>query len=288
MKILVTGASGAIGKKLITNLKDLDFQIKVLVLPTEKDVFYNYGVEEVIGDLCNKESLRKAVQGIETVIHLAGLTHCHDEKKYFKVNLEGTKNLVDICENEAVKKFIFVSSRVANFAGGAYARSKKMTEEVVQKSELNWLILSPAEVYGMREGEAIARLIRMVKRNRFVPIIGRGDYKLSPVNIDDVVKVIISALNKDISQKKYIIAGPKEYSYVELVDILANKFNKKIIKIFVPIFLFKIAAFLCRIFKLDFIYADQIPRLLINKPSDISPARKDLDFKPKYFEENIK
>lgn len=289
MKILITGATGKIGQRLTEQIKNLGHEIVVLVMENEARRVQGASVSVVVGNLLDKESLYKATENIDVVVHLAGITHTNNQKWYYDVNVGGTKNLLEASQKNQVKKFIFISSRTASVQGGAYAHSKLLAEEEVKKSMLPWIILRLSEVYGAGEKEAIARLARTIQKSKIVPIIGSGEYRLCPVYVDDVVSAIVSALeNKSINKKIYTIAGPKDLSYNELADMLVAYFRVKRIKIHVPIFFVRFFAWIFYILKKNIIVRDQVSRLLCEKPSDISEARNDLDFQPRSFEEGIK
>lgn len=288
MRILITGASGIIGQKLVNKIKQLTkYQVRVLIRSSKADDFKH--VSYVIGDLTSLDSLYQATLNTDIVVHLAGITHTNQQDLYYKINLVGTKNLIEACQENKIKKFVFMSSRTASHDGGAYAESKLLAEKEVEKSGLNWVILKPAEVYGAGEKEAIYRLIKLIKQNNRVPIIGNGRYLLSPVFVDDVVDAIVKTVQqKNVIGKKYILAGPEEFSYNEMVDRISKILGVKRIKVYLPLFLVRFLAFIFFIFKQNILVRDQVPRLLCQKSADIDFANHDLDFDPRNFETGIK
>lgn len=288
MTVLITGGTGSIGKKLTVRLKNSGLGIRVLArkLSAEND----NGTSYIKGDLEKTESLDKAVADpVDTVIHLAGITHTHNSQLYYEINAEGTKNLIKACQKKGVKRFIYVSSRAACPEGGAYARSKLLAEKTVKESGLDWTILRPSEVYGMENKEGVSGLINIVRKSPFVPVIGNGRYSLNPVFADDLAQSIAAALkNKASFKKTYTIAGPQELTYNELTDKISQILGVKRIKIFIPLILLEICAHLFHLLGINALVYDQIPRLLCKKSADISLARKDLNFNPRTVEEGIR
>lgn len=283
MNILITGATGGIGENLLKSLVDSG-QHKLFILSRslcKESVGEMY--ETRVGNLLDGKSLFEACQEIDLIIHSAGLTHSVSSKRYFEVNYEGTENLLKACVRNGVKRFIFLSSRVASSSGGAYAESKLLAEEAVKKSIPDSVILSLAEVYGTSKGEAVTSLIAQVKNKSFVFVPGDGSYGLCPVHVIDVVKAVESVVDLNIKNKKYLIAGPASFSYEEFVDFLSKKFEKSVKKIFLPLFLLRIVALVFP----QFLVRDQIPRLLVKKSSDINLAKKELGFNPVGIEEKI-
>lgn len=286
MRILITGAAGKLGKKLITELSGAKHQLVLLKRPGEN--LFESKDEIVFGDILDQLSLEAAVKDVDTIIHLAGLTHSNDDKEYYRVNILGTKNLLISSKAAGVKKFIFVSSRTAGYGGGAYAISKLLAEEEVKKSGLNFVILRLAEVYGKNMNGAIAQLVKIIKKCYFIPIIGRGDYKISPVYIDDVIDGILTILNnKIISRNSYLLAGPEEFTYNELVSKIIKILKLKRIKIYLPVIFVKIFLNFLSILKLNLFVKDQLPRLLVVKSADIGSSIKDLNFRPRNFNKGL-
>jgi len=282
MKILITGAGGGIGKILLSKLIKNGYEDLFVLSRTNKE--YGRNIKIVKGDLLNIASLTKALSGIDAVIHMAALTHSSDPKKYFQINAEGTKNLLTASKEKNVKRFIFVSSRAAESGGGAYAESKLIAEESVRQYAFEWIILRPAEIYGAKDDEALSKLINQIQKSFFIPVPGMGQSELAPLFADDAVDAIINSLNCPRANEIYTIAGPKTYSYNEIVELIAKSFNKKIIRIPVPTIILKTAG---RFFP-NHIVPDQIPRLFVKKSDDISLAQKYLNFNPKSFEEYLK
>jgi nucleoside-diphosphate-sugar epimerase len=292
MRVLITGATGKIGKKLLDTLL-VDEQNEIYALLTEKDDSeLPPEIKICRGDLSELYSLRNALSNINTVntvLHMAAITHSNNKKEYFSINLEGTKNLVKICEELGIKRIVFISSRAACSGGGDYAESKLAAENVIKKSKLEWLILALGEVYSISGNDEINRLFKTIKKNYFIPIIGNGEYKLAPVYIEDVVPAIMEAVNNEnLSSKRYIICGKEEFSYRELVVAMVNFISVKRLIFNIPLLLLKFIFFLAHVIKIRRISYDQLNRLMVAKPSDISESIKDLGFNPRKFLEVLK
>jgi nucleoside-diphosphate-sugar epimerase len=286
MNILVTGASGGFGKRLIPalmarkkgNLRVLKHRASV-ELPD---------CEQVSGELGDLDSLMMATSGVDIVIHLAALTHSPDRENYFEVNAEGTKNLVTACARNKVTRFLYMSSGAAHPEGGAYSESKLQAEHIVKESGLEWTILRPREVYGAGGKEGINQLIRWVLNWPVIPVIGDGRYSLSPVYIDDVVYATVEAVfNSGTSGNSYDLAGPKDLAYVALVDRLATYFDVRRMKIFLPVFWVQGAAWFFKTIKVNALVPDQIPRLLCDKLSPENSAIPILNFYPRKLEDGL-
>lgn len=288
MRVLITGAGGLIGQKLISRIQQLGYEPRLLFKDSADNPGDRVG-EAVYGDLLDQEAMKDAVAGVDAVIHLAGLTHSNDESSYRKINVSGTRNLLAACRDKGVGRFIFISSRSAGLAGGAYAESKFLAEEEVKKSGLDWVILRLAEVYGAGSHEAVSRLIEIVRASYVIPIIGRGQYKVSPIFIDDAIQGILDVLRRPaISRQTYILAGPEEFTYSDLVDRLAEELNLKRVRLYIPVIFIRALLAIISFFGLNFFVRDQLPRLLSEKSADIGPAVRDFNFRPRAFRSGLK
>lgn len=286
MKVLITGGAGKIGKKLINVLNKRDLSIRILDKKNIIDL--SDKIEFVFGDLFNHDGLKKALKGIDVVVHLAAVTHSNHKEDYWRVNVEGTNNLINSAREAKVKRFIFISTRAISKDGGAYSQSKLSAEKIVKKSKIDWIILRPAEIYGIEHG-MIDQLIKLVRKSYIVPVIDSKELLLSPIHIDDVIDVLEKViLYGNLTNKIYTLSGSESFSFKDVIEQICIVFKLKRLNIYFPLFLLKL------IFKIlnfipgkSFLVPDQLPRLLSHKSADISLAEKDLDFKPKKFKQGL-
>jgi nucleoside-diphosphate-sugar epimerase len=286
MKILLTGASSGIGSFLIKRLVDCaDLEITALI---HRSLVNISGCEVRQGDLNNPELLTRAVDGVDTVIHMAALTSSAQESEYFRINVTGTQNLIDACVLKGIKRIIYISSRAASLDGGGYSRSKLEAEECVKNSGLQWLILRPSEVYGQGAGDSINKLIQWVQRYPFVPVIGKGQAKLSPVYIDDVVSATErTILDKELKDETILLAGPEELTFDELVDRIAKYFGVWRFKLYLPAGLVKFGATVLTSLGKKLLVPDQIPRLLCSKDKGVGKTSALISYFPRKLEDGI-
>ena len=290
MTLLVTGASGDLGLRLLDGLSRRAEAVRASsrrgTPPTPYASTPHPTVEWVSADLLERSSLHAACEGVRAVVHMAALTHTAKAADYVSVNAGGTENLVAAAEQAGVELFLHISTRAIGQAAGAYGHSKELAEEHVRASRLPWIIVRPAEVYGTGGRDPVLSLARSLRKRSWVPVLGDGSYGLCPVHVDDAVDAIVRALDCTAALgQTYVLAGPEPLSYLELIrrcESLDGLPRRR--RVHVPLGLARpIFAIAGRLGVGPYV-SDQIPRLLSEKSIDIVPAIRDLDFSPRSLE----
>ena len=253
MKALVTGGTGFIGSHLVEALLKEGIQVRCLLRKTS-DLKWLEGlpIEVNWGDCNDKNSLREAVEGVEQVFHLAGVTKAVHEKTYFEVNAFGTENLIHACleNNPRIQKFIYLSSQAA--AGpcrngnkkkesdqckpvSPYGQSKQMGEELAlaHAQELPLLILRPSAVYGPRERD-IYTFFKLLSK-RIKPCLPSKDQHISLCYVEDIIQAILLAAQvKGSSGEIFFLSDGQDYRLEEIGDIFAQAMGVNAFCIRVP------------------------------------------------------
>jgi nucleoside-diphosphate-sugar epimerase len=253
MKVLVTGGSGFIGRRLAGELARRGHEVACLVRRTSITApLEGLPIELVVGDLAEPSSLARAVAGRDRVFHLAGAVQEVDESAFHAVNVEGTRNLVEACFRAVPRpdRFVFVSSIAA--AGpnpserparedepprpvSAYGRSKLDAERVVLAAgtRLPVTIVRPPNVLGpgSKELEQAIRLLRW----RIVPAIGDGRPRTSLIDVDDLAEALILAAERPESRgRTYYVTDGRAYAWPEITSALTEELGVRGPKLRVP------------------------------------------------------
>lgn len=249
-KTLVTGATGFIGRRL---LRPTDI---ALVRPGSR--LQN----AVTGDLLELDSLQSACRGIDTVFHCAGYAHAFsssDPEAHWRINFEGTRNLLMAARKAGVGRFVFLSSVKAmaepvdvsvdeSWPGepaSVYGKSKRAAEEAVldvgARYGMHVVNLRLAMVYGRGGRGNLERMARGIAAGWFPPLPETGNRR-SLVHVDDVVEVVrLVAGQPAASGRTYIVADDRAYSGREVYDTLRVVLGKPPTRCRVPEWFFRTA-----------------------------------------------
>lgn len=311
MVIAVTGASGHIGVNLLPRLIEEGYEVRVLVHNNSK-AFEGLNVTAVKGDLLDKGSLLDCIDGAEVVIHLAGvITLEKKSEEVLRVNVEGTRNLLEASGELGVKKFIFFSSihalNVFPLSGVMdetrelnkksrfdYDQSKVKGEEMVYAASQNGLhtvTLNPTAVLGPDDHKPsqLGRAIVQYYRGN-IPATLDGGYNF--VDVRDIADATIQAIRKGRSGHRYIISGNWK-SIQELGQAIHRSGGRKPPMFKVPFWLARFGAGILNHFATgkdeERLFAPASLDTLENSHRNISygKAYRELNYRPRDFEETI-
>ena len=246
MNILVTGATGFIGRHLIQDLPKEGNKIYCFVRNINKAIpLKKYGVELLFGDVTDKISLQQLKErNIDIVYHCSGLVESKNIEKLRDVNVNGTINVCDIMIEAGISKMVYVSS-VAVVTGNPqtpltddlplsssniYGQSKLEAEQEVleyRKKGLKIAIIRPCMIYGPDEPHMLPLLVKLAKK-RCLPIIGPGENKLHLADIKNVTQAMIFMVeNENCYDGTFFIADERALTVKEVFNIIAQGANAK-------------------------------------------------------------
>jgi nucleoside-diphosphate-sugar epimerase len=217
--ILLTGATGFIGGHLLRPLASLA-RVRCLVRRQPRSPIECPGVVTVAGDLAEPDSLAAACRGVDTIIHLGAMLRTGDEDLIEKVNVGGTRSLVDEALLSGVKYFVYLSTENAlrHDLKDAYADTKRRAEAEVRRLK-HYLILRPCFIYGNGDHHGIGRLADFVDSSPVIPLFGGLTATAQPVYIDDFVEMLVRALKNKI-EGELTIAGIDRYTLNQILRMI--------------------------------------------------------------------
>ena len=235
--VLVTGATGFIGRRVVARLSAAGHEVRCLVRPAYKERRLPPGVtvHMVAGDLADRPALRVALQNVDAVIHLASIWTERGSRTFESVNTQGTVNLLEAAKEIGAGRIVFTSYPGAD-RNSAYAflRSKGLAEEAVKSSGLRYTILRPSWVYG--PDDAWTTLMAMtLKSVPFVyPVAGDGQTRLQPLWVDDLAMCVERCLsNLKTTGQILALGGPGYFTFNDALDVIAQTLHVRKRKLFV-------------------------------------------------------
>jgi len=284
MKVLVTGASGFIGQSVVSRLAAAGHEVRALARRPER-VPQRAHVESFIGDLLDAASLDRATQGMDAVVHLACATGVADEAQVRRVNVDGTRALLDAAQRHGVRRFVFVSTISATRERmGPYGRTKREGEAMVAHSGLEWVTVRPSLVYGAAPVGLFATLAGYLRALPVVPVIGNGRLELDPIHVDDVCEVLAQCVTRaDVVGKTYDLLGPDRVTFNEFLDRLSRELGVRRPVVHIPggVALL-MASVLGLVSKRPPVSVDNVLGMISPARVDRTPARRDfaIDWTP--------
>jgi dihydroflavonol-4-reductase len=307
MRILITGATGFIGSHIAEALHVKGYKIRVLVRKTSKLAWLkDVPVEYVYGDFFSDEGLRAAVDGVDYIVHSAGVTKATGKEGYYRGNHLATRNILGAAlqYSPKIRQFIHISSQAAvgpSINGQpvneqtpyhpltTYGKSKMEAEKECQlfMPKLPVTIIRPPAVYGPRDKD-VFEFFNSVKKG-LQPMIGFSHKLVSLIHVKDLVSGIVSTIDKPVAIGQiYFISSERYYNWREVGEITARVMGKRVLRFSVPVpIVYGIGA------------VSELVALVTRKPvllnwekakdivqdawtCDVSKARKELDFKEKF------
>ncbi|EQA35641.1 3-beta hydroxysteroid dehydrogenase/isomerase family protein [Leptospira inadai serovar Lyme str. 10] len=246
MKLLITGATGFLGKRIVDLLKKEGGHELYSLVRSESSASASHklGLQPILADLGDPLSLKKALEGIklDSIIHLAAeIATQRNERLLWKVNHEGTKNLFESVANLGLKRFIFASTVVVGEANGEllsedkplnveteYGRTKQASErmllEAYKTKDFPAIILRPSHIYG--PGGWFQDLIRDIKIGLF-RIPGNGLNYWDVVYVDDVAAAFLKVLHSGKPGEIYHIADDTPVTMRDFFNEAGTYLGKK-------------------------------------------------------------
>ncbi len=244
-KIVVTGATGFLGKKLVYTLKAMN--LNPVALGRNQSIgnqFINDGIPFLSLDLTDKEKTISAFTDAEYVINCAGLSSVWGAQSEFtKANVVAVKNVIEGCQINGIKRLIHISTPSLYFDYSDrydlteesplpsrfvnnYAQSKKEGEVLIQEAHymgLPTVILRPRGIFGPGDTAIFPRILTAMKKNK-LPLIEQGRALMDITYVDNVVDSIILAMeSENIEGQIYNITNGEPRTFINLLQMLSGK-----------------------------------------------------------------
>lgn len=237
--ILVTGATGFIGPRVVHALRERDLPVRALVRRSSGNASTTlaaWGAELVQGDMTDPESLHRAVTACDAVVHLVAIRQGRAEQ-FRRVMEEGTRALVDAAREAGVRRFVLMSALGASAETKdlvPYYHAKWEQEQTLRASGLEHVIFRPSFVFA-REGGILPTFRRLARLAPVTPIIGSGRQRIQPIWIEDVAAYFAASVDRaEAANREFELGGPDVVSWNEFWERLKRSLGLRRPSVHVP------------------------------------------------------
>ena len=301
----VTGASGFTGRYLCKALLEKKYNVKALVRKnSNRENLENLNIQFIEADLADPDSIKGKIKDTDIVFHIAALYRQEGVSKdmFTKVNLEGTRIMLDESIASGVKQFVHCSTvgvqgEISNppatedapyKPGDHYQVSKlegeKLALSYFKEKKINGVVVRPVGIYGPGDTRFL-KLFKHIYKGNF-KMIGKGNVLYHLTFVEDLVQgIILAGENPAASGKIYTIGGNEYLPLTDLANMIAQILDKPISKIHVPLWPVYTAAFLCEMVCRPLgieppLYRRRLDFFTKDRAFDISKAKEELGYNP--------
>ena len=291
MVVLVTGATGFIGRAVVGELLKHNYAVRCLVrTPGSERTFSDKSVEIYYGDIRDENSIVSACHGVEFVINLVSTISPRRGSDMFSTNVVGVTKLVSAIESSgSVNHLVHVSVLGANDnPRERYFFSKWKGEQEIKRTRTSYTILRPSVITGAsdRFSNLLGSLVTLFPA---VPVVGHGRNRIQPMVVEDFAYCVVASLGRNDLESKIIeLGGDLHLSINEMIDYIADAMGRRRIKIHFPFWVLGLVCSLMNIFMTKPIINRELARMLSNRNvTDIGVAKSVFGITPKAFSEDI-
>jgi len=305
-KVLVTGGTGFTGGYLCKALKEKGYDVDALVRKNSNtEALEKLGVNRIEGDLADPGSIKGKIRGVDIVFHIAALYRQEGVSRsmFTRVNVEGTRTLLDESIVQGVKRFVHCSTvgvqgEIANppaaedapyNPGDHYQESKLEGEQLAlsyfRGGKIDGVVVRPVGIYGPGDTRFL-KLFRHIYRGNF-KMIGKGKALYHLTFVEDLVEgIILAGETPGASGQIYTLGGNEYLPLTDLVEKIAGIFEKPVSRIRIPLWPVYAAAFLCEMLCRPLgieppLYRRRLDFFTKDRAFDISKAKKELNYNPR-------
>jgi NADH dehydrogenase len=299
MNVLVTGATGFVGREVLHHLRAAGHASRILARnpgsPAVREIAAQFSAEVRPGNVLAPESLADVAAGCDAVIHLVGIISELGEQTFENVHLRATQHVLAAAQAGAARRFLHMSALGTRpNARARYHQTKWAAEVAVRASGLAWTIFRPALIFGAQD-HFVNRFARMSRVAPALPVLGDGRRLQQPVAVADVAACFVRALvEPDAVGQTYEVCGPDRLTLPEILHAILAAMGRRRLLVHLPMPLARLqAALLEKIFPVLLRQAsplnrDQLLMLEEDNVGDATAAFRLFGIKPTPFSAGIR
>jgi uncharacterized protein YbjT (DUF2867 family) len=245
--ILVTGGTGFVGGHVVRELRGRNLPVRCLVRDLRRGAkLAAWGCKLEEGDVTDPGSLRRAVAGVDAVIHLVGIRQGRRDE-FQRIMVAATSDLLAAAKDAGVRRFVHMSALGTTEETKdlvPYYGAKRENERQVQSAGIPYVVFRPSFVFGP-DGGILPTFVKLAKLTPVTPIIGSGRQRIQPIWAEDVAKYFAEAVERnDVAGRVFELGGPDVVSWNEFWERLKRIRRIRRPSIHVPVGLMKVNALL--------------------------------------------
>ena len=283
----IFGGSGFIGRYIVERLARAGWTMRIAVRRPDEALFLKPlgNIAQIVpvgANIRHERSVANAIQGVDTVINLVGILYQAGPQRFDAVHVEGVRRLARAAAGAGVRRFLHVSALGADAnSPSAYARSKAAGEAMLKEHVPAATILRPSVVFGP-EDDFFNRFAAMTRFSPVLPLIGGGKTKFQPIYVGDVADAAVAVLqNPALAGQVFEIAGPRAYTFKELMEMMLAAVGKRRLLVPIPFGLAQLQAAFLGLLPKPPLTLDQVKLLKIdNVPGGKLPGLEALGIRP--------
>ncbi len=229
--LLLTGATGTIGLPVLRRLTAAGAPVRCLVRDPRRLGAQRVKVQITLGDLADPVSIRHALRGVETVVHLASVIRDQPTGSIEELAGIAAWRLVRAAERAGVQRFVFFSTLGASTRSPArLMRAKAIAEKALVESALDYTVFAPSMVYS--PSDPFITLLGRMSLLPVMPIVGSGRAAFQPIWAEDVADCVLAVLpdgahGSSAVGRRYELAGPETLTYTEIVECVLHSLRRR-------------------------------------------------------------
>jgi len=288
--VLVTGATGFVGRQVVRELISRGHPVRALVRAAARaTVLPSEGVEVVHGDALDPESLHRPCEGVDAIVHLVAIIRERRERTFHQVNYVGTSNVLEAAESNNVGRVVLASAiGVGSDPSIRYMYSRWMAEQEAIRSTVRHTIVRSSTVFG--EGDEFFNVLAaQVKLFPIVPVAGDGRATFQPIAVEDLAKCLATAVEReDMAGRTVEVGGPDLLTYDQMLDIIADTLGAMLVKAHIPLSLMRpVVGLMETLLDRPPATGEQLKMLTLDNTAGPDSVEREFGFKPRSLRGNL-
>src|SRR6516225_4364562 len=282
----VFGWTGFVGRRVVRHLRESGTRVRAV--SRHRAPGEDAGIEQIAADAHDQRSVEAAVAGADGVVNAIGLYVEHGSDTFHSVHVETAAKIARAARQAGTRRFVHVSGIGANPASPSpYIRSRGEGEAAVQTAFPGAVIVRPAVIFASDDA-FLTTILRLLRSLPAYPVFGNGRTRLQPVYVGDVTAAIAHVLRlSEPPYPVYELAGPRAYSYTELLQSIAREARSRAVLMRVPFTAWYALASLAEMLPRPSLTRNQVELMQVDTTASDRPGFRELGMSPRSLEEEL-